>query len=208
MFQKIKPDTSDAQGKILGIQPTSGDYDHEQAKRSNRAADALAAKFEKQAEAKAESARRKSPSDLQRREAALEGLRRHARRAKREGSPAAPQLEALATEAEAVLRSYESATKALSKPLPDPLVDAIKLAAKELRKVLPHCFPTADDADYFASHLPIGDARREAERLGGQLRKDSRARTLIGREFWTVIEKATRVAGLTDAQDFVAAGLL
>lgn len=166
-------------------------------------------KVEQECIARRRAAEARIPDDMQRREFAIEGMRRMARRLEREGDGTrAKNLSQLADEAGSILRDYVAATIELQARRPDPLGDAVERAAAELRKRLPACYPTDEDATAAARLLPLAEARREAGRLADHYHGVAKNRAKIGAAFWHSVETATRAAGLSDAREFVRLGLV
>lgn len=189
-------------GSLYVMQDASAD--HDAARRANAAAAKQAAKLEAEIKKRREAEARKTVSADERRQMICTGLDRVAKRAKRTGDSKAPQLEKLAADASKALREYAESAPAQPK---DPYADAALKAAKELKKVLPNCFTTLEDAELFAKKmLPLSDARKASIAAADRLRKWGREQHLKKREFWNCVEQACRLLHYEDAKPLAALG--
>ena len=201
-------------GRIVGIDPTLYQGDIDKINRENAYHNAKADKARAEIERKAAIARKNAPDESERRAAMVEGLRRFAKRATRNGDDVlAKQLNAHADEAAKALEIYERHGKKLKGKRPDPLGDAQKAAALELMKVLPTCFPTEKDGLLFAQKLPLVGALAEAGRQADEFAKTALARSKAESSFWAEVEKGGLLAvGGVDpdasVRQLVTAGLL
>lgn len=184
----------------MGALPTARDDERDAAKRENERTEKNVAKLDAEHKRQIERARRAMPDEAERRRGCVDGMKRYAKRADREGDPdRARKLSKHADEAEAALREYETHTKALQAKRPDPLGDAMKAAARELRKSLKACFPSEADALQFARTLPLIEAKAEAGRVADGYAKIARERGKTDRDFWAAVNAGGRLAiGMLD----------
>ena len=201
-------------GRIVGLNPTMDQSEIDRIKRETESHNKVRDKFDAAEAKKRERARKALPNDSERRAAMVEGLRRFAKKAKRDGEEErAEELTGYADAADKALAEYERHGKKLKAKRPDPLGDAAAAAAAELRKILPACFPSDKDALQFAQRLPLVDALAEAGRMADDYAKTARAQTLAKRRFWNEIEAGGKLAvgGMDDsanARALAAAGML
>lgn len=194
-------------GKIVGVYPTMYQEDHDRMKGETEAHNRKADKARAEIERKAARARKATPDESERRAAIVEGLRRFAKKAARAGDDdLSKKLNTYVESTEKALAEYERIGKKLRGKRPDPLGDAQKVAAAELMKVLPACFPTEKDAMLFARRLPLGDALAEAGRQVDAFVKLGEMQVQAGRRFWAEVEAVARLAaGGTDIDSSVRA---
>ena len=178
---------------ITGILPTADEFAHENAKKANRIADKQARK----AEAHFEKTRQKSRllTEGERQAGAIAGLKVAAKRKSRSGDQkSGEKINTAAELAEKHSEEWKKLTKALHEKRPTPLQDAIRAAAKGVRKAIPAAFKTEADALVFARTLPLLDAHVEAHRLADYYGRMSRDRDRASRELWAAVES---VSGLS-----------
>ena len=182
-------------GKLVGQLPTMDQEEHDRIKRTNAIVNAKADKIEAELAKKRARKLAALPDENQRRQACVAGLQRCSKKAEREDNPGkVEKLAQYALDAAAALEKYDEATKALGAKRPDPMGNAIDLAARELRDKLPRCFPTDQDAIQFARHLPMITATREAACLADEFAKIARQRTAADRSFWQAVQFGGRLA--------------
>jgi hypothetical protein len=144
------------------------------------------------------------PSDMERREAAVEGLKRLAAKAERKGLPEADALRTAADRAVEALQGYVMAGAEAEAAQADPLEAALNAAAKQLRKTLKDCFANDGEAREFAlRNLPLLQARRDSTLRTDRLSKLGRKRARLGREFWEIATTGAAAAGLGRDADAV-----
>lgn len=183
-------------GHIIGAVPTMDQETIDRERRTQEALNKKAEAWEEKQRRKTERARRALPDEGERRRGCVEGLRRFAKKADREGDPTrAAKLSQHADEAERALKEYDEGTKTLQARRPDPLGDAVQAAAKELRKALKACFPTEADATTFVrAALPLIEAKAEAARVADGYAKIARERRKADAAFWRAANAGGRVA--------------
>ena len=134
-------------------------------------------------------------------EAREDGLSRFVRRFERAGQKsAAKKIASLHTKATALLAERDKAEAEAMATRPDPLAVAFDDAARELRKVLPTCFPSDADALAFARRLPMRDALKVANDLLNERRARLKEVKRIECRFWEAATDAGRLA-FGDADD-------
>jgi hypothetical protein len=138
----------------------------------------------------------KLPNDQQRRENVCLGLERVVKKLRRESDPRADRVDQFRTAAVEELHSYITLTEQFAAPAADPVGDAARAAARELQKTLPKCFASDADAMQFALALPMIEARAAAVREADKRQAVDTERLRIGRDFWELIGRACRAAGL------------
>lgn len=127
-------------------------------------------------------------------EAMLRGTTRAVAKKRRAGdATGADTLQRVADEMADRLGELRTARAAEKAAVKTPQADAVEAAAKELRKALPGCFPSIDDARAFAKTLPLIEARAAQVREGDAraLRVQDAARKASA--FWKVAEKAAKL---------------
>ena len=180
----------------VGVEATASKADHDQAKAENKRADESARKIEAEAKRERERAAAAVPTQSERFQTITLGVSRLAARAKRVGEKVkAEKLAALADQMAGALETFRKAKKAEAEPCAEPLKDAITAAAAELKKALPKCFATLEDAaDYAGRYIPLTAARieqvRENDRRGNLGKTTAKAASA----FWSLAEKAARAA--------------
>ena len=200
-------------GRIVGFTPTMDQGDIDRVRKAQEAENKRGEKWLAEEEKRRESIAQAQPKDDERRRATIVGLRRHSRKASREGEKKKGEmLKLYADEAEQALDAYDEETKKLQAKRPDPIGDATQKATKELRKLLPACFPSDLDAERFAQKLPMVEAVAEAGRLADAFAKTSRTRGKYSDQFWQIVQKGGRLAfGSIDddanVRQLVAAGV-
>jgi len=185
-------------GRETTMEPTRSDSHRRQAAEERKQVEKRAAKAEAAAVKRRREGERRRISDMQNREMALDGLKRFAKKEKRNGNESrAATLQALANEAGEVLRDYTSATIKTTKRQADPLAVAGAKAAKSLVKALPGCFDSTDDAQEWAlRNLPLTVARAATNAQENVIRKTARERRDLGHRFWGILERAGAKSGL------------
>ena len=191
-----------AKGGEVYLEPTIGDQHRDNADREKRSAYEKHGRQTAAALKRRRDAEKKQPTDMEQREAAVEGIRRVQKKHTRDGqTDRGSELGKLADEAASVLQDYALATAELQGERPDPIADAIEAATRELRKTLPKTFPTDLDAQTYArKQLPMLEARAAAEKLADHFGSVSRRRTELNKDFWRIIEKAAAISGLNGDQ--------
>lgn len=136
------------------------------------------------------------PTQGERFELMLRGATRLAARLRRQGATVkADKLQGVADQMADALETFRKAKKAEAAPVATPLADAVAVAAAELRKKLPGCFPTEGDAEEFAGrHLPLTDARAAQVHVTDARAKAGRAALAAAVAFWTFAETAANIA--------------
>lgn len=94
-------------------------------------------------------------------QARVRGVTKLAAKFKRAGEPdKAGKIQASADEMSDALTEYRNLTKELTAKRPNPLADATAKAGAQLRKLLPSCFESAEEAGLWAgNNLPLTEAR-------------------------------------------------
>ena len=137
-----------------------------------------------------------------RRQAAIEGLERYARRFERSGEPkTAEKIRKLALDASIAMEKYDQIERELSKPKPNPVGEAQAVAVAELKKVLPKCFPTDGDARAFVCKLPLLDAFRAGEAQVTEIVSARREQKKIEKDFWKLVADGGCLALGTNVYD-------
>ena len=203
------------EGKIVGIDPTLYQGDHDAVKRENEAHNRKADKARAEIERKLERARQAQPTHAERMRGCIDGMKKFSAKTKRDSGDTkkAAKLAALADAAAVALDAYTKHEKKLKAQRPDHLGDAHKAAAAELRKVLPVCFPTENDALQFARRLPLIAALDAANKQADAFGKVARQRDAAANDFWAAVRDGGRLAfgGLDDDQNarrFIELGIM
>ena len=131
------------------------------------------------------------PQDHRRR-AGVAGLRKMAKKALRvQDTETAQAITEQTDAAEKLLAEIDALDQKLNAPRTDHIGEAHAAAAKELRKVLSKCFPTAEDALKFAQRtLPTCEAFAAAAVDADKFHKINRQRDGIITAFWKKIDMA------------------
>lgn len=177
-------------------QPTTLDKTQAEAHRAREKAEARNGAFTAKAIQKQRDAEAKLPNDLQRREAVCLGLERVVKKLRRENDPKTERVETFRAAAVESLHEYIGLTEQVPAPAADPIGEAAAAAAKELRKVMPRCFPSEGDAVTFAQTLPFAAERAAAVREADKRQALDADRMKIGRDFWALITRACLAAGM------------
>ena len=200
---QVLTQTTGTETRIIGVEPTVGEYEHEHAKKQNAADNKRAAKIEAAYQRERDLTAARAPSDEERRMNAVEGLRRTAKRMRRDGDGRADEAGKLADEAASMLQDYTAATVELQVPRPDILRDAAQPIARKLSKTIGG-FDTDDEAvSCVLRTWPLTEARRQAVLNAERFGKLAKRRSTLGRAFWQVIERGARVAGFGNDQTSV-----
>lgn len=134
------------------------------------------------------------PRDVDRRAAAVDGLRLAHKRFVRAGDGRADKLEVIANEAAELHTRYLEQTAKLSDPKPDLLREAAEPVAAKLQKVIGG-FDDAEQAVGFVLRFwPLTEARRRVTLQGDTYAAACRERTMIGRKFWDTVERGAAMA--------------
>ena len=182
-------------GKFVGQLPTMDQSEHDRLKRAEAIADAKYAKLVAELDKKRARKLAALPDENKRRHACVAGLQKCSAKAERDGDPVkAEKLAQYALDAAAALEKYDEATKALVAKRPDPIGDAVDLAARELREKLPRCFPTDEDAVRVARRLPMIAATRAAILAADEFAAIARKRTAADRSFWQAVQLGGKLA--------------
>jgi len=178
------------------IEPTASDRQKAEARDANKKNSERVAKME--AEQREESLARTAalPTQDERFQTIMLGVTRCAARAKRAGEKVkAEKLTALADQMAGALETFRKAKKAEAEPCAEPLKDAITAAAAELKKALPKCFATLEDAaDYAGRYIPLTAARIEQVRENDRRFNLGQTTVKASHAFWDLAEKAARAA--------------
>ena len=134
-----------------------------------------------------------APTQAERRATALAALEKFAVRCDDSGeTQAAGKIRGFYEKASPFFTELVDLEKSLATPMPDPLGDAYAKAAKQLAKVLPHCFPSDEDALHFARRLNMGAATAEATKLADERHKINKRRHAADLAFWAEIQKGAK----------------
>jgi hypothetical protein len=127
--------------------------------------------------------------------AIVNGLRKYAGRFDRAGDPATGRkLNEAADSAAACLTEQAECLAAIEADTSDPFGAAVESAAGELRKRLPACFPSDEDAVQFARGLPLIEAKRQATHAADRRAALGKRATAAWRRFLDVTAEAAALA--------------
>lgn len=185
-------------GRETYLEPTQSDASRMEKDREKIKVNAQGGRLTRAAIEKKDREAARLPSDMQNRQFAVDGLRRHAKRLDRQNDARGAILATMADQAAGLLQDYTLATIEISEPRADILRDAAQPIAAKLAKTIGGFADDAEAVNFVLRTWPLTAARAEAANQANAFGRMAKRRTKLGQDFWATIEGAAAKAGLGD----------